>query len=215
MIETAMLPILYSFRRCPYAMRARMGLFVSGQRVELREVDLRDKPDAMVAASPKATVPVLVMPSGDVIDQSIDILRWALARNDPKGWLDYAELARGIVEQADGPFKTALDRYKYYTRYEDADPVAERAKALAILQEWDAMIGGKGCFFGEQSGLADYAIFPFVRQFANHDRIWFDAQKIPHIHRWLESHLNHKIFRDIMKKYPKWHQGDDAIIFGN
>lgn len=206
-------PILYSFRRCPYAMRARMGLMISETKVILREVVLRDKPSAMIAASPKATVPVLVMPDGSVIDQSIDIMRWALRQNDPQHWLEYEEQANTLIEQADGPFKTALDRYKYHSRYDDADPTIEQEKALAILRQWDAQIGDKLCFFGEKNGVADFAIFPFVRQFANHDRDWFDAQNIPNLQRWLAAHLQSPLFQSIMSKYPQWHDGDERVIF--
>ena len=212
-LETETLPILYSFRRCPYAMRARMGLMISETKVVLREVILRDKPDAMIAASPKATVPVLVLPDGTVIEQSIDIMRWALGQNDPKQWLKHEEQANALIDQADGSFKTALDRYKYHTRYEDADPVKEQEKALEILKQWDAIIGGKPCFFGEQNGVADFAIFPFVRQFANHGRSWFDAQDIPNIKRWLAEHLTSPLFQSIMHKYPQWHNGDEHVIF--
>lgn len=206
-------PILYSFRRCPYAMRARMGLIISETKVILREVVLRDKPDAMIAASPKATVPVLLLPDGRVIDQSIDIMRWALRQNDPQHWLEYEEQANTLIEQADGPFKTALDRYKYHSRYEDADPIIEQEKALAILRQWDAQIGDKLCFFGEKNGAADFAIFPFVRQFANHDRGWFDAQNIPNLQRWLAAHLQSPLFQSIMSKYPQWQDGDERVIF--
>ena len=214
MIETADIPILYSFRRCPYAMRARMGLMIAQQEVLLREVLLRDKPDAMIKASSKATVPVLVLPDGNVIDQSIDIVRWALRQNDPQNWLKFETAADKLIEQADGPFKSALDRYKYHVRYDNADPHIERNIALNILMEWDETIGKKGCFFGEKVGLADIAIFPFVRQFANHDRNWFDTQAVPHIHAWLATNIESDIFASVMQKYVKWEEGSKAIIFG-
>ncbi len=207
------LPILYSFRRCPYAMRARMALKISKTKVILREVVLRDKPDAMIAASPKATVPILVLPDGTVIEQSIDVMRWALSQNDPHQWLEYEDQANILIEQADGPFKTALDRYKYHTRYEDADPEIEQTKALNILQQWDTMISSKNNFFGTKNGMADYAIFPFVRQFANHNRSWFNAQDIPNIQRWLEVHIASSLFQSIMHKYPQWKSDDKSTIF--
>jgi len=105
-----------------------------------------------------------------------------------------------------------LDHYKYYTRYDDVDPNNEREKALHILIEWDEIMGKKGCFFGGHSGIADHAIFPFVRQFANHDRDWFDAQNIPYIHVWLNAHLNSNLFTRIMHKYPQWQDGDTITI---
>ena len=206
-------PILYSFRRCPYAMRARMALKTSEVKVILREVILREKPDAMIAASPKATVPVLVLPNKMVIDQSINIMRWSLQKNDPHNWLKYEKQANTIIDQADGPFKTALDRYKYHTRYEDANPEIEQIKALEILKQWNDIIGNKICFFGSHNGLADYAIFPFVRQFANHNRSWFNIQDIPNIQRWLEAHLASGFFQSIMHKYPQWQSGDKSTIF--
>lgn len=212
------LPILYSFRRCPYAMRARMGLMISGQSVELREIILRAKPAEMLAASAKGTVPILILPTGQVIEQSLDIMHWALRQNDPKHWLsqsdETARAAEKIVAQSDGLFKTALDRYKYHSRYDDADPHIERDKAMNILLEWNDIIGEKGCFF-EKNNIADYAVFPFVRQFANHDRSWFDTQPIPHIHSWLKAHLNSDLFANIMVKYPLWHMGSAPIIFEN
>ncbi len=212
-IATESLPILYSFRRCPYAMRARMSIMISETKVILREVVLRDKPDAMITASPKATVPILVLPDSTVLEQSLDIMHWALRQNDPQHWLKHEKQANALIEQADGPFKMALDRYKYHRRYEDANPIDEQAKALNILQKWDAIIGDKPCFYGEHNGVADFAIFPFVRQFANHDRDWFDAQDIPNIQCWLTGHLASPLFQSIMHKYPPWHSGDERLIF--
>jgi glutathione S-transferase len=175
-------PILYSFRRCPYAMRARMALWVAGETVALREVKLSDKPPEMIEASPKGTVPVLVLPDGKVIDESIAIMRWALHRHDPEGWL--AGDDAGLIAEADGPFKHHLDRYKYPNRYEDEQDFGEvdhRAGGLAILQAWDARIAQEGQLCGSTRSLADIALFPFIRQFANHDREWFDAQDLPHL----------------------------------
>lgn len=193
-------------------MRARMSLMISQQKVELREIILRDKPAAMIAASPKATVPVLILPSGTVIEESLDIIYWALGQNDPQNWLAYKMQTNELIAQCDGPFKTALDRYKYYTRYDDADPQVEREKAWAILLQWNEIIGEKLSFF-ENYSLADYAIFPFVRQFAAHDRAWFDAQPIPHVQHWLNHHLNSALFKNIMPKYPIWQEGDAITIF--
>ncbi len=204
------LPVLYSFRRCPYAMRARMALWISGAICELREVKLADKPAEMLAASAKGTVPVLVLPDGEVIDESLDVMRWALARSDPESWLagDDAELL-GMI---DGPFKHHLDRYKYWTRHE-ADPLEHRAAALEILRELDARIGEHGQLCGPARTIADIASFPFVRQFANHDRAWFDAQKLPHLHTWLSGHLTSDLFAAIMDKHAPWKAGDAPIPF--
>ncbi|MEL1250756.1 glutathione S-transferase [Aurantiacibacter gilvus] len=205
--------ILYSFRRCPYAMRARLALVVSGTACELREVKLADKPQAMLEASPKGTVPVLVLADGPgdglVIEESLEVMRWALARNDPEGWLERDDPA--LVAQSDGPFKRALDRYKYPNRYDDCDPLPHRAAGLEFLQRLDARIGGQGQLCGDRRGLADAAIFPFVRQFANHDRQWFDAQDLPHVHKWLAGHLESPLFRTVMQREKPWQPGDAPV----
>ena len=169
-----MTPILYTFRRCPYAMRARMGLAHAGIKVELREILLRNKPAAMLKASPKGTVPVLVTGQG-VIDESFDILRWALAQSDPQSLLDMPPAGYALIERIDGPFKTALDRTKYHTRL-NSDADEERTKANACL----ATLSPNPYLLGSDATLADIASFPFVRQFANIDRARFD-QDNPHL----------------------------------
>ncbi len=209
------LAVLYSFRRCPYAMRARMALWIAGIAVELREVKLSDKPPELSEASAKATVPVLVLRDSVVIDESLAIMRWALGRNDPENWLagDDAEL----IARADGPFKHHLDRYKYPNRYEDEPDhgtIDHRAQGLAILSEWDARLAGSKQLCGSTRTLADIALFPFIRQFGNHDRAWFDAQKLPHLQPWLAAHLSSDLFASVMPKFDPWRAGDAAIVFG-
>ena len=209
------LPILYSFRRCPYAMRARMALWVSGAQVELREVKLADKPDALREASPKATVPVLVMRDGEVLDESLDIMRSVLSKNDPEGWLASENTA--LLRLFDGAFKHHLDRYKYPNRYEDEPDngkVDHRGEALAILSDLDLMLSRQLQIGGERRGFTDVALFPFIRQFANTDRDWFDAQPIPHVQQWLEGHLASDLFRSVMAKYAVWQPGDQPVVFG-
>ncbi len=211
------LPTLYSFRRCPYAMRARLALLASGIRCELREIVLKDKAPEFLAASPKGTVPVVVTPAGEVIEQSLDVMAWALGQNDPNGWLDPeqgdAEAMDALISACDGPFKTALDRYKYATRYEGADPLAERTKGSAFLLRLDEQLSKSPYLFGSKPSLADMAIAPFVRQFANVDRAWFDAQAWPHLISWLEAFLASASFAAIFQKYPKWHAGDAPTVF--
>lgn len=206
----APLPILYSFRRCPYAMRARMGIAIAGMACELREVKLAAKPAELIAASPKATVPVLVLPDGEVIEQSLDIMRLALARADPENWLagDDADLIAGN----DGAFKTALDRYKYPERH-GSDPIAHRAAGLALLRDLDARLAAHGQLCGPSRSLADIAIFPFVRQFAEVDRSWFDAQDMSALQAWLAGHLASPLFAGIMARPAPWKAGDPPIIF--
>lgn len=184
-------PILYSFRRCPYAMRARMALLISDTVCEIREVKLSDKPAELIAASPKATVPVLILPDGRVIDESLDIMRWALGRHDPEHWLDGDDLP--LIESNDGEFKYHLDRYKYPDRYAD-DAAEHRAIGLAMLTHLEARLTASEFLCGENRSLSDAAIMPFVRQFAQTDRQWFDAQPLPSVQRWLAVQLASPLF---------------------
>lgn len=205
------LPILYSFRRCPYAMRARMAVAVSGVQVELREVVLRDKPPELIEASAKATVPVLVLHDGVVVDQSLGIMHWALAQNDPEGWLASGD--KGLIEQNDGPFKAALDRYKYPHRFGLESGVPFRDEGFAVLAQLDARLQHSLSLAGEMRGLTDIAIFPFIRQFAATDQQWFDAQPLPALHCWLGVLLQSELFASVMHRYPRWHAGAAPTIF--
>ena len=194
--------VLYSFRRCPYAMRARMALSVSGARYEHREVVLRDKPPQMLEVSPKGTVPVLVTAEGEVLEESLDVMRWALGQGDPEGWLDRDDPA--LVETNDGPFKHHLDRYKYATRYEDVEPEEHRAAAMEILGRLDRRLDESAYLCGAKRGFADIAIFPFIRQFANADRAWFDVQDLPRLQAWLARLVDSELFAGVMHKHPQW-----------
>ena len=204
---------LYTFRRCPYAMRGRMGLSIAGVPVQVREVVLRDKPAEMLEASPKGTVPVLLTSSGDIVDESLDVMRWALAQNDPEGWLDAdPDTTNELIARNDGPFKRALDRYKYPNRYSDEDlvPGAARASGLEMLQDLDARITAQGGqLVRAERSLADIAIFPFIRQFAHTDMDWFNAQDLPALQAWLEGHKQSSLFKGVMKKYAQWSPGAD------
>jgi glutathione S-transferase len=186
-------------------MRARMALAVSGAPHEIREVKLRDKPAAMLAASPKATVPVLVLENGEVIDESIDIMRWALRRHDPEDWLagDDAEL----IERFDETFKHHLDRYKYPDRHQ-ADPVEHRTAGLALLGEVEQRLAARANLCRESRALADIAIMPFVRQFVAVDRAWFDAQPVPRVQGWLAGHIASPLFDRAMQRLPRWTPDD-------
>lgn len=197
--------VLYSFRRCPYAMRARMALIVAGVRCEIREVVLRDKPAELIAASPKATVPVLVMDDGTVIDQSLDIMRWALARHDPEGWL--AGDDTGLIATNDGAFKHHLDRYKYPDRH-GGDPQEYRAAALALLVPLEVRLSAHADLCRDGSSLTDIALFPFVRQFAAVDPKWFAAQPVARVRAWLARHCDSALFEQAMVKRPRWRAGD-------
>lgn len=224
MMSDSPLPILYSFRRCPYAMRARLALMTAGIACELREVKLANKPAQLLETSAKATVPVLVLPDERVLEESIDIMRWALGQNDPEGWLVGDDAI--LIECNDGPFKSHLDRYKYPTRYLHEigpDPVDDAAinsfrtqhqsAGRVILSDLNVRLSQHDQLSGSKRTIADMAIFPFVRQFANSDRAWFDVQNLPHLQRWLAGHLASDIFAAIMPKYTPWAEGDDAILF--
>ncbi len=223
------IPILYSFRRCPYAMRARLVLAVSGQACTLREVVLADKPPALLLVSPKATVPVLVLPGGEVIDQSLDIMLWALRRNDPLHWLpaDDAGMTRALhwIQQCDGTFKQALDRYKYPHRYALPDGLTDRDRGAEFLSDLNACLAQYGsihdaCLHQAMGvtpqpvfGLADAAVAPFVRQFAATDAIWFDRQPWPALQAWLAQFISSALLARVMGKYPRWAPDQAPVAF--
>lgn len=210
MADNAANPVLYSFRRCPYAMRARLALLVSGRPCEIREVKLSAKPAELIAASAKATVPVLVLPDGAVIDESLDVMRWALRRHDPDGWLDGDDGA--LIAANDGPFKHALDRTKYPERH-DSDPAVHRADALKFLETLEARMVGNANLCGPGMTLADAAILPFVRQFAAIDRVWFASQPLPATQAWLARHLTSPLFEAAMIKLAPWRADDSPVSF--
>lgn len=215
------LPVVYSFRRCPYAMRARLALVASQQVCTLREVVLADKPAALLQASPKGTVPVLVLPNGAVIDQSLDIMLWALRRNDPLAWLppDGApwDAALQWIAQCDGPFKHALDRYKYPHRYDLSDGYAHRHQGAEFLVALEAVLTTHGPLdgltAGQQFGFTDAAIAPFVRQFAHTDVAWFASQPWPAVQRWLSAFEASTMFAQVMEKFPRWEPGQADVRF--
>lgn len=206
-------PILYSFRRCPYAMRARLAIHVAGVECELREILLRDKAPEFLAASPKGTVPVVV-DGNEVIEESLDVMQWALAQNDPEGWLDMPEEGHALIAQSDGPFKSALDRYKYGSRHPEADTSEEREKGAIFLRKINTMLQVQTHIYSNSPCLADMAIVTFVRQFAHVDQDWFYSQDWPDLIRWLDSFKASDRFAAIMGKYPKWQAGDEITLFG-
>ncbi|WP_218511162.1 glutathione S-transferase [Variovorax sp. dw_308] len=211
------LPILYSFRRCPYAMRARFALATSGQPCELREVVLRDKPAELLAASPKGTVPVLVDTDGTVIEQSLDIMLWTLNRHDPARWLQpehgTADDMLALIARCDGDFKQQLDRYKYPNRYERADAALHRSNGARFLEELDAKLRDASHLFGQRPALVDYAIAPFVRQFAQTDVAWFDAQPWPALQAWLRALTGSTLWTAATQKYPAWKTRQAGVTF--
>ena len=202
------MPILYSFRRCPYAMRARMALHVSGVAYEHREVALKAKPAEMLAASPKGTVPVLCLSDGKVLEQSLDIMHWALQQNDPQAWLPNTPEAlastQADIALNDGEFKAHLDRYKYPQRFGLLDGLPSRATGAEILMGWQARLRAQSHLSGDRWGLLDACVAPFVRQFARADRAWFDAQPWPELAQWLLAYENSEAFLAVMHKHPLW-----------
>jgi glutathione S-transferase len=211
------MPILYSFRRCPYAMRARLAIAVSGQTCELREIILRDKPADMLRASPKGTVPVLIDDDGRVIEQSLDIMLWALRGNDPQSWLapqrgSPADM-QALIELCDGEFKQHLDRYKYPDRYEGVDGIEHRTAGAVFLHSLEARLQGAPYLFGDRICMADMAIAPFVRQFANTGKDWFDQQHWPALRTWLADIVDSALFEHILLKFPRWEAGTQGVSF--
>jgi len=211
-------PILWSFRRCPYAMRARLAIEASQCQVFLREILLRQKPVEFLALSPKATVPVLQLPTGEVIDESRDIMIWSLYRSDPQNWLTIwhrdKESCRSFLDDLDGGFKNHLDHYKYASRYDPGVGDAHRNEASLFLTEINQrLIKHNGFLSGAHFGLLDAATLPFIRQFRGVDIDWFDRQDWPHLHGWLDNFLQSAAFETVMQKYQPWQTGDAEIIF--
>lgn len=206
MSQQPALATLYSFRRCPYAMRARMAILIANKQVILREVLLKDKPDEMLAASPKATVPVLVLPDGAVIEQSLLIMQWAF------GSIPNAEQT-ALIEQNDGKFKHHLDRYKYANRYQEVDPTDHQAAAMSFLGLLDQRLQQNEYLFGDDPTFADLAIFPFVRQFAAVNKNWFLDEAPKFVQNWLAKWLVTAEFSSIMIKIPPWSAGDPDTLF--
>lgn len=216
-------PLLYSFRRCPYAMRARLALYGSGMMVELREVVLRDKPIELRELSPKATVPVLLTPEGQVIDESLDIMLWALQQSDPEGWLLQGLELRGVeqhtatmalIDQNDGQFKHWLDHYKYADRFPEHPVNYYREQAEVFIRQLETRLSDNSYLMAKKLSLADVAIFPFVRQFAHVDKPWFDQAPYPKVQIWLAELLKSSRFIDVMVKYPQWNEESDVVFLG-
>jgi glutathione S-transferase len=201
------LPVLYSFRRCPYAMRARMALRYSGIQIEIHEVSLKDKPEAMLQISTKGTVPVLALPNGKVLDESLDIMRWALAQHDLEDWLmasvpAFGQEAEALIAENDGAFKQALDRYKYATRFPEHPAEFYRAQGETFLQALELRLNKTRHLCRERCSLADIAIFPFIRQFASVDEAWFRQASYPALDNWLRQLVESRLFISIMEKHP-------------
>ena len=190
-----------------------MALAASGAEVMLREVLLKDKPPELVAASPKATVPVLVLSDGRVIEESIDVMQWALVQSDPLGWLEGAALDSDWINECDGDFKHWLDRYKYAERYPEHTAEDYRKNAERFIQKLEDQLSVSVWVGGDAANAVDVALFPFIRQFAGVDLSWWQQAPYPHVQQWLENWLNSALFSAIMAKYPRWESGQPGERF--
>jgi glutathione S-transferase len=195
-----------------------MALSCSGIQVELREVILREMPVSLLDCSPKGTVPVLVLPGGRVIDESLDIMYWALAKNDPQQWLPADGEERSLeinrlLDENDHSFKQHLDHYKYAERFPQQAASEYRSRGEAFLEKLERRLEQSAWLAGERLSVADVAIFPFVRQFALVDKPWFDRMRRPRLQAWLDTLLASALFSSVMKKYPQWQDGDAITLF--
>lgn len=201
-------PVLYSFRRCPYAIRARMALTYANIHCELREIWLRDKPGHMLEVSPKGTVPVLITTDGQVIDESLNVMLWALQQHDPHNWLDDLTPGMDWINRNDQQFKPLLDAYKYVDRYPEKSPEQHREFTLGYLNDLDNQLTTSKWLVSHQVTLADIALMPFIRQYALVDKRWFDQQPWPHLHKWLNRLLNSDLFTISMTKFKLFNDGN-------
>lgn len=203
------MPILYSYRRCPYAMRARMALHYAQVQVEIREISFNNKPLHMLQVSPKGTVPVLVLADELVVDESLEVMRWALAQQDSEDWLfsnnsGLQRQAFALIAENDGAFKQALDHYKYAVRFPEHPPEFYRTQGEVFLQKLERLLDEKKYLLGQQRSIADVAIFPFVRQFSAVDSAWFGSVQYPALKRWLGDLVASELFLSVMQKHPVW-----------
>ena len=212
---TSSLHCLYSFRRCPYAMRARLGILFAELQVELREIALKNKPSQMLAISPKGTVPVLQLTDGAVIEESRDIMVWALEQTDPHGLLNAAVLHQShtLLDQNDNEFKHWLDRYKYADRHIEMTQTEYRQRGEEFLQVLEELLTKNSYLLGDSPTIADIGIMPFVRQFAHVDRDVFYSLPYPNLQRWLQHWLQHPLFLQAMTKFPLWQEESDIVVF--
>lgn len=211
------LPILYTFRRCPYAIRARLAIAYSGQAVVWREVLLKEKPTELLRLSPKATVPVLQLVDGRVIDESLEIMLWALEQSDPEKWLDEnrnkLSHINELIQKNDFHFKPNLDRYKYSVRYPESTVINYRNLGERFLEHLERRLTLTTYLVGERKTLADTAIFPFIRQFSGVDPEWFQDAPYPKLRYWLQQWVESELFQHVMPKYAQWKEGNTPIVF--
>ena len=204
-------PILYSFRRCPFAIRARFALVYSEIPLEHREVKLNNLPEAMLIISPKATVPVLQLSDGSVLEESLEIIDWSLSIRDPHGWLDYNDQA--LVRENDESFKPLLDKYKYADRYPELPQSEHLSNCLPFLTKLEHLLQNSTYLSGDRQGRTDVAIMPFIRQFAGVEPGWFSQGEFSSTRHWLNSLVESELFKKVMQKHPVWQPGDEPVYF--
>lgn len=214
------LPILYSLRQCPYAMRARMGLLLAKQPIMLRDIVMKNIPSEMLAISPKGTVPVLLLNDSSVLDESLDIMVWALNQSDPNNLLynhepNAYQAMINLINRNDSEFVEVLNKYKAASRYHDVDEVSCRKQCEPFIVFLEQCLTKHEFLIGATSSLADYAILPFIRQFSRVDRKWYVQAPYPNLQRWLDRHYQNPLFSKAMTKYPQWLDTKESIIFGS
>ncbi|PHS18554.1 MAG: glutathione S-transferase [Kangiella sp.] len=217
-------PILYSLQHCPYAMRARMGILLSEQVVHLRAIVLKNKPTEMLIASPKGTVPVLVIKneagsSSKVIDESLDVMLWALKQSDPTNLLyshqpEMLDEMLNLISLFDTEFKSNLENYKSAKRYHDTNKVEHRESCEVYINQLEQRLSQSQYLMGKSLSLVDYAILPFIRRFAKIERQWYLSSPYPKLQKWLKSHLESPLFSKVMRKYPLWLENHEEVMFG-
>ena len=211
------IPILFSFRRCPYAMRARIAIKLCSLECEIREINLKLKNKKFLEISPKGTVPVLVLPDDKIIEESMDIIHWAISNNDSYNLklknLEIYNKDMDLISIFDNEFKYHLDRYKYNSRYKGINKEEHKYKARDLLVNLNNSLKEKQWLNGENISISDISILPFIRQYRIADIKWFDEKlELPNINRWLDKFLNSKIFNNVMKKYKIWETTDQKIF---
>ena len=211
------IPILFSFRRCPYAMRARIAIKLCSLECEIREINLKLKNKEFLELSPKGTVPVLVLPDNKIFEESMDIIHWAISNNDPYNLklknLEIYNKDMDLISIFDNEFKYHLDRYKYNSRYKGINKEEHKYKARDLLVNLNNSLKEKQWLNGENISISDISILPFIRQYRIADIKWFDEKlELPNINRWLDKFLNSKIFNNVMKKYKIWETTDQKIF---
>ncbi|WP_445946635.1 glutathione S-transferase [Shewanella sp.] len=214
------LPVLYSLRNCPYAMRARLAIYAAKQQVQLRDLVLSNKPAEMLAVSPKGTVPVLVTASNQVIDESLAIMQWAFSQSDPDDYLDskapnaLAEML-AVIEIFDHEFKGHLEKYRCSKRYHEPSLITDRQQCERYLTDLELRLCQHQYLISDKPSLVDLALMPFIRQFARVERQWYLQAPYPKLRHWLNGYLQSRMFSKVMEQHPLWLDAKQEVVFGD